>query len=67
MTRTATSDAIRVTYEVSFGQPLHPDLQVCARMVEIALSDCDHGCKIYADPRSELRVLGHSRAYGCRK
>lgn len=58
---------IKVTYEVSGTEPLHPDPQVAARMREVALSDCEFGCKIYADPRSEVRVVAHHRVYGCRK
>ena len=55
------------TYEVSWNQPIHPDPQVCARFIEIAIGDCGSGCKIYADPRSNVKVLAHNSAYGCRK
>lgn len=55
-----------VTYETSIHEPVHPDPTVRARLVEVALGDCAHGCKIYADPRSKLRVLAHSAIYGCR-
>ena len=58
---------VRVTYEVSGDQPLHPDPDVVSRMREIAISnDCGFGCKIYADPLSNVRVLAHNRNYGCR-
>lgn len=56
-----------VTYEVSVRQPIHPDPEVAARFVEVALSNCEFGCKIYADPRSDVRVVAHSFIYGCRK
>lgn len=57
-----------ITYEVSGNQPLHPDPEICSRMLEVALTKtCGYGCKIYADPRSNVRVLGHNRNYGCPK
>lgn len=55
------------TYEVSTNEPMHPDNTVRARMVEMAISTCENGCKIYGDPRSSLKVLAHNSAYGCRK
>lgn len=55
------------TYEVSCTEKLHPDPTVVARMIEVELSKCEFGCKIYADPRSQVRVLAHNSAYGCRK
>lgn len=55
-----------VTYETSINEPIHPDMSVRSRMVEVALGNCAHGCKIYADPRSNLRVLAHNAVYGCR-
>ena len=57
---------LRVTYEVPIGQPIHPDLTVLRRLEEVALSDCKFGCKIYGDPRSNVRILAHSAVYGCR-
>lgn len=54
------------TYEVGGTEALHPDPSVVARMREVAIGKCPHGCKVYADPRSNLRVLAHNRAYGCR-
>jgi hypothetical protein len=56
-----------ITYTVGFDEPLHPDPQISARMQEVALSSCEFGCKIYADPRSSVRVLGHNSTYGCYK
>lgn len=54
------------TYEVSYNEPLHPDPEVCARMREAGFSTtCEFGCKIYADPRSKVRVLAHNSNYGC--
>jgi hypothetical protein len=60
-------DVIRITYVVGSTEPLHPDPTVCARMREIGLSNCEYGCKVYADPRSNVRVLAHNRSYGCPK
>lgn len=54
-------------YEVSHDEPLHDDLSITMRMREVELSNCEFGCKIYADPESELRVLAHNVVYGCRK
>jgi len=56
-----------ITYEVMVGEPIHPDQDVRSRMREVALSDCEYGCKIYADPKSSVRVLAHNKTYGCRK
>ena len=61
------SDKIRITYETSWNEPLHPDPSVVARLVEVAIGPCEYGCKIYADPNSKVRILGHNTVYGCRK
>lgn len=53
------------TYETGIDEPLHPDFMVAARFIEVAMSDCKAGCKIYADPRSNVKVLGHAKVYGC--
>ena len=53
------------TYAVGVGEQLHPDLGVVARMREAGFGDCRFGCKVYADPRSSVRVLGHNSNYGC--
>jgi len=58
---------IEITYEVGGFQPLHPDWEVALRFEEYAISDCEYGCKIYADPRSNVKVLYHNSSYGCRK
>lgn len=58
---------MQITYEVSTNERPHPDDSVVSRLQEVALSDCASGCKIYADPRSNLRVLVHSAIYGCRR
>lgn len=58
---------VSFTYEVSSGEPIHPDPAVAARFREADIGDCGYGCKIYADPRSNVRVLAHHRVYGCRK
>lgn len=58
---------MRITYETSINEPIHPDMSVRSRMTEVALSDCEFGCKIYADPKSNVRVLAHNAVYGCRK
>lgn len=55
------------TYEVVNGEPIHPDQSIVRRLREVDLSDCEYGCKIYGDTRSKLRVLFHSRTYGCPK
>lgn len=62
-----TPAPVRVTYEVSGDEPLHPDPQVAARMYEIGMSNCGFGCKVYADPNSRVRVLAHNSSYGCPK
>jgi hypothetical protein len=56
-----------ITYEVGIDELLHPDPSIRQRFREVALSDCEHGCKIFADPLSSVRVLAHERIYGCRK
>lgn len=56
-----------VTYEVSIHEKPHPDDNVVRRLREVALSTCPFGCKIYADPRSNVRILAHSAVYGCRR
>lgn len=60
-----SEDPEQITYEAAIDEPIHPDFSVAMRMEEVAMSDCKFGCKIYADPRSRVRVLAHSRAYGC--
>jgi len=60
-------DKVEVTYEVASNEPLHPDPEVASRMQEFALGDCGYGCKIYADPRSNVKVLAHNSSYGCPK
>lgn len=57
-----------ITYEVNIGvEPIHPDPNVALRFVEVAMSDCAFGCKIFADPLSSVKVLAHQPIYGCRK
>lgn len=56
-----------VTYEVLSKEALHPDPAIAARMREVELSNCEFGCKIYADPLSAVRVLVHNSTYGCPK
>jgi len=57
-----------ITYEVSTKEPIHPDPDVVARMREVAIDNrCGYGCKVYADPLSNVRVLGHNSNYGCRR
>ena len=58
---------LTVTYEVGTDQHLHPDSSVCVRMEEVAIGNCGFGCKIYADPRSNLTVLAHNSSYGCNR
>lgn len=59
------SDPEEITYEVGINEVVHPDFSVAMRFEEVAISDCEFGCKIYADPRSRVRVLAHNRVYGC--
>lgn len=59
---------MKVTYEVSHNEPLHPDPAVNARFREIGIGNtCQYGCKIYGDPKSAVKVLAHNSAYGCKK
>lgn len=60
-------DTLPVTYEVGTSEPVHKDPAIAARFTEVRLSDCRHGCKIYGDPRSNVRVLAHNAVYGCHK
>lgn len=53
------------TYEAGTDEPIHPDPSICHRFIEVAMSTCEYGCKIYADPRSNVRVLKHYAGYGC--
>lgn len=55
------------TYEVGTDEAPHPNKAVAQRFVELVQSDCPYGCKIYADPYSEIRALVHSAVYGCRR
>ncbi len=59
--------SLSVTYESSYNEPVHPDITVIRRLQEVAIGDCSFGCKIYADPKSSLKVLAHSAIYGCRR
>lgn len=59
--------SLAVTYEVGTKERPHPDDSVVHRLTEAALSDCEFGCKIYADPRSNVRILIHNAIYGCTK
>lgn len=59
------TDIFRVTYETGVDELPHPDLDVCDRLREWSLSKCPYGCKIYADPKSRVRILAHSSTYGC--
>lgn len=57
-----------ITYEVGGKERLHPDPTVVARMREVGMTKtCGYGCKIYGDPRSNVRVLAHNSSYGCPK
>lgn len=55
------------TYEIGIDEPVHPDRNIAMRFVEFGFSDCAYGCKIFADPYSEVRVLVHYEVYGCWK
>lgn len=58
---------MHVTYETGIDEPIHPDLAVSSRFIEVAMSDCEFGCKVYADPMSRVNVVGHYKVYGCNK
>lgn len=58
---------MHVTWETGVDEPLHPDPAVASRFIEVAMSNCEFGCKIYADPLSRVNILGHYAVYGCRK
>lgn len=58
-------DGLKVTYETATDQPMHPDFMIASRFIEVGMSDCSYGCKIYADPRSNVKVLAHNKTYGC--
>lgn len=65
-------DTLPVTYEVAHNEPVHPDPDVAMRFTEVRLADthestCSHGCKVYGDPKSNVRVLWHNSNYGCRQ
>jgi len=62
-----TQPPMEITYEVSHNEPLHPDLLVSARMYEVGITNCEYGCKVYADPWSKVRVIAHNSNYGCTK
>lgn len=42
------------------------DSDILARLEELYVSNCEHGCKYYTDPETGLVVLGHNYSYGCR-
>lgn len=58
-------ERIDFTYEAGTDEPVHPDMTICWRFVEVGMSGCEYGCKIYADPKSNVRVLKHYKGYGC--
>jgi hypothetical protein len=59
---------MNITYTVGGTEPVHPDPDVRARMREVGIDNtCGFGCKVYADPLSNVRVLAHNSAYGCRQ
>jgi hypothetical protein len=68
MANVMISRDIPITYEVSHNEPLHPDPNIAGRMYEVGITNrCKFGCKIYADPWSDVRVVAHNSAYGCDK
>ena len=61
-------DELPVTYEVGTDEPVHKDPAIASRFTEVRISnECGYGCKVYGDPKSNVRVLAHNSAYGCRK
>lgn len=60
-------DPLPFTYEVGINEPIHPDIDITLRFIEVEMSDCKYGCKIYQDPISGVKVLAHFGVYGCTK
>lgn len=58
---------ITPTDEVGIFEMPHPDPNVVYRLKELEIGDCESGCKIYKDSKSNFTVLIHSSIYGCRK
>lgn len=58
---------LHVTWETGTDEPLHPDPTVAGRFIEVAMSACEYGCKIFADPMSRVNIVGHYSVYGCTK
>ena len=58
---------INTLLETGINQLSHPHPGIRSRLEEVAISDCEHGCKIYEDPISGVQVLHHNGTYGCRK
>lgn len=53
--------------EVGFRQPITENLTDLQLWSEVALSDCEYGCKIYVNDTTDERVLAHNNSYGCTK
>lgn len=63
---TTLAQSMGITYETGVDEPIHPDFLVGSRFVEVGMGEgCHSGCKVYADPRSNVKVLAHNRVYGC--
>jgi hypothetical protein len=59
--------SINTAIEVGINELTHPNPRIRARLVEIGISDCYHGCKYYYDAVTETTVLKHHATYGCKR
>lgn len=53
--------------EVSVHEPIDHDTKASMNYVEVELSNCEFGCKIYENKVTGERVLAHNSTYGCKK
>ena len=59
--------SIENAIEVGINELTHPNPRIRSRLVEIGISDCQHGCKYYHDGVTETTVLRHNASYGCKR
>lgn len=53
--------------EVSTNEPIDNEVSATMDYIEVELSDCEYGCKIYENQKTGERVLAHNSTYGCNK
>ena len=53
--------------ETGINQMTHPNPYVRSRLQEDSVSECQYGCKYYRDPQTDILVLSHNAAYGCKR